>query len=1241
MFSISCTTCRARLAVRTKEAIGAILECPKCHSMVLITPPEDWEDTEKSANPSPLLAKPQPAKTDKSEGAKRSLSAKASSPKPIAAPPLALAPPILPSAAIPTPQPVEESPAVAKPSTNGHASNGDSAVRAKHVKEDAAEVLAGASAVAASATLPIAPPAEASLLGVSSHASSLTNQPPIPIQRPSEAPSLAFTPADVVEPTGLVARINAIVSGSVLAQAVVLGAAAVLGLALVVGGGLLFSQHRQQQVEASDQGQAIIKTSSDPAKGSSATASSMFRANAARFDAAWIPDESCLIVNFAPSRLDSQPESGKVIAAMGSRWQRTVQSVVQGLGLALGQVQRITWASSDFGAPEMHCVVLIELNQDVDASRITPDGRAVDVGMRDVHFHQASGGLWSLPYALLDPQTIVTGDLASLNALARRSSPHWIGTPLERLAKSSPPDADFTLLVDMTAARRVRWSLPMAFDVWPAGRQAWGVICDRPLALGACVQWGDMRKAAEIALACDGDNAADQTEKIVETFLEVAQKELPQRAADIPASVASGQFTQEAARSYRALIDQIAAAMRSARCKSSDGIARLQSTWSQEGPLATAVTAIESAPAWKSDWRKAARTSDAAQQRILLESLRGYAQAQKPPRYPAGIGSKESLLSPETRLSWMATLLPYYGHEDWHKQLDFTNSWSGPNNRAIAERTLAQAVNPALGEAATAEGYPVTHYVGVAGVGKDAALEPANSLRAGMFGFGRQTRPEELERGAANTIAILGVSGKCGPWAQGGNATARALEHRPYVNGPDGFGSGQPDGMLAGFADGAVRFVSKDCDPVVLEQLAAIRGPSPDNGPMDLAALDPGPKAVGSMRKAESRGQAAPQARQLPPLGQPRFVPPRPVAPPDHALALHLKLPLAKLRLPGMTLGHAVRTVAEIGNLTISYDLDALEEAGASLRDPIDAVDLNDASVDQSLEAVLGSRNLTYQAENKVVLITSPPDNRTMLTVKPYTVSDLTGGNAQAAVDLAAVIARMVAPESWQAGGGPGSIEVAPNLFHIRQTAAVHYRVLLFCEKLRIARGLATKSHQILKPEQLSLATRWQRLQPTLDKPVSAAFREQAPLATIVAELGKAADVDIVIDQASLAVAGMTNLRAKLLVDKLSLERALNGLLKPLGLVWRAVDAHTLEIASTKTLSSRLELEFYNAAEPLAKEPADALVHRLQTALGSAAWAEGDGLGAMIVDAPAKCLIVLQTPAKQMELGMILAGRKP
>ena len=43
LFSITCTTCRARLAVRALEAVGEIHECPRCGSMVEVVPPEGWQ----------------------------------------------------------------------------------------------------------------------------------------------------------------------------------------------------------------------------------------------------------------------------------------------------------------------------------------------------------------------------------------------------------------------------------------------------------------------------------------------------------------------------------------------------------------------------------------------------------------------------------------------------------------------------------------------------------------------------------------------------------------------------------------------------------------------------------------------------------------------------------------------------------------------------------------------------------------------------------------------------------------------------------------------------------------------------------------------------------------------------------------------------------------------------------------------------------------------------------------------
>ena len=41
-FSIHCPTCKVRLRVRHPSAIGRVLNCPKCQSMVEVQPPPGW-----------------------------------------------------------------------------------------------------------------------------------------------------------------------------------------------------------------------------------------------------------------------------------------------------------------------------------------------------------------------------------------------------------------------------------------------------------------------------------------------------------------------------------------------------------------------------------------------------------------------------------------------------------------------------------------------------------------------------------------------------------------------------------------------------------------------------------------------------------------------------------------------------------------------------------------------------------------------------------------------------------------------------------------------------------------------------------------------------------------------------------------------------------------------------------------------------------------------------------------------
>ena len=71
--------------------------------------------------------------------------------------------------------------------------------------------------------------------------------------------------------------------------------------------------------------------------------------------------------------------------------------------------------------------------------------------------------------------------------------------------------------------------------------------------------------------------------------------------------------------------------------------------------------------------------------------LLGYQEAEG--HFPAG-ASGGTLLPPETRLSWIAALLPYFGHRDWHRQLEFGYSWNSPQNRPVSRAAAAGSDQP-------------------------------------------------------------------------------------------------------------------------------------------------------------------------------------------------------------------------------------------------------------------------------------------------------------------------------------------------------------------------------------------------------------------------------------------------------------------------------------------------------------------------------------------------------------------
>jgi hypothetical protein len=293
---------------------------------------------------------------------------------------------------------------------------------------------------------------------------------------------------------------------------------------------------------------------------------------------------------------------------------------------------------------------------------------------------------------------------------------------------------------------------------------------------------------------------------------------------------------------------------------------------------------------------------------------------------------------PDQCLSWMAELLPFLPDED-ARGLDPDSSWNEGRNLRFAHRLVPQFVNLNIPNPPEAyiqypgmEGrQPVaaTHFVGIAGIGRDAAEyqagDPATAKKLGIFGYWRITRKEDVKDGLDKTIVLLQVPGDHkAPWLAGGGSTVRGVSEDAdcvqefvclvYPGKADGTKSkfDGKRGTLAIMGDGRVRFIPEDIDPNVFRALCTIAGgetieklddiapvieaeaapelkvdagpggaPAPPPPVVPLPEPPPAPAPAAPAPAAPAPGAAAPGAAPPPAAGTPL----KPATPPPPAAA--------------------------------------------------------------------------------------------------------------------------------------------------------------------------------------------------------------------------------------------------------------------------------------------------------------------------------------------------------------------
>jgi hypothetical protein len=224
-------------------------------------------------------------------------------------------------------------------------------------------------------------------------------------------------------------------------------------------------------------------------------------------------------------------------------------------------------------------------------------------------------------------------------------------------------------------------------------------------------------------------------------------------------------------------------------------------------------------PLWRSAFRHA-KLCNYAQIGMALQNHHDTHKA-----FPSGTVPNPGL-PPERRLSWYVELLPFLEQRELYQRFDRAKGWEDTANEQAIRQVVLVYLCPASPNQPV-EGRPApAHYVGIAGVGLDAAELPVTDPRSGVFGHDRQVCQKDIKDGASNTMWLVGTASQNGPWAAGGPGTVRPLvpSLAPYCGPNRPFGGIHPDVVHVGMADGSVRSLRETIRPAVFEALATIAG---------------------------------------------------------------------------------------------------------------------------------------------------------------------------------------------------------------------------------------------------------------------------------------------------------------------------------------------------------------------------------------------------------------------------------
>jgi hypothetical protein len=285
------------------------------------------------------------------------------------------------------------------------------------------------------------------------------------------------------------------------------------------------------------------------------------------------------------------------------------------------------------------------------------------------------------------------------------------------------------------------------------------------------------------------------------------------------------------------------------------------------------------------------------------------------------------------------------------------------------------------------------------------------------------------------------------------------------------------------------------------------------------------------------------------------------------------------------------------------------------------------STIEQLLAAAGEPLRLKPVVEGKQILLKHVREDQRRTV--DYAVDDLAAGTEQV-TRLAAWIPQLAAPDAWPASGGDASITIDGMKLRIDAPVSVQYEVLFVLERLRLTSDLPTRSKypsSLLGPGAFHSS-----IENRLSAPAVFTFSEYVPLREVFRYWQEEMDLAVLIDWPALSTERLwPNTRVACSAADKSWSEALDSVLAPLGLAWRAVDHGTIEITTAAKVDAEPMLETYRLAEDAAAN-GEGPVGRV-TALTDDDNAEG-----IVYDDHSRVLLVRQPAAVHRKIIREFAG---